>query len=158
MGLLNAILGRDNPPDEVIQDCNSRITEMLNRSPLKENEDWVDTEDGFLFQRGSATIKMQFVVDDDEIPHIQMFSPIVKLPPDNLLVFYRHLLELNFIRSKVAIGIEGDTVFVCADRSIESLTEEGLEEVMEEVSGAADELDDYLHDKFGAPFFESEEQ
>lgn len=158
MGILNAILGRDDPPEEVIRDCKSQIRIMLNAFDLKEGEEWGETEDGFLYQRGSAVIRIQFVVDEDQTSDVILHSPIVKLPPDNLLAFYRHLLELNYdIAGQVSIGVDHDVVSVVAGRAIEGLTEEGLAEVMLVVGGIADDLDDHLHDEFGAPFYESEE-
>ena len=157
MGILNKILGRDDPPEEVIQDCKFKIRVMLDAFDLKEGEEWRETEDGFLYQRGSAVIIIQFVVDD-KISYVSLHSPIVKLPPDNLLAFYRRLLELNYdIGGQASVGVYHDMVSVGAVRAIEGLTEEGLAYVMLEVGGMADNLDDYLHDEFGAPFYEPEE-
>lgn len=158
MGILNAILGRDDPPEEVIQDCKSKIRIMLNAFDLKEGEEWVETEEGFLFQSGSAVIEIAFVVDEDQTSYVILHSPIVKLPPNNLLAFYRHLLELNYdIAGQVSVGVDHDIVSVVAGRAIEGLTEEGLADVMLVVGSIADDLDDYLHNEFGAPFYEPEE-
>lgn len=158
MGIINAILGRDDPPEEVIQDAKSQIALLLIEADLKPGEDWEETEDGFLFKRGSALILIKFVVDEDEIPYVTFHSPIVQLPPDNLLVFYRRLLELNSaIGGQVAIGVDHDTVEINAIRSVEGLTEQGIAEALEVVSSMADDLDDYLHDEFGAPFFDPED-
>ncbi len=159
MGILNAILGRDDPPEEVIRDCKSQIRIMLKAFDLKEGKEWGETEDGFLYQRGSAVIRIQFVVDEDKISYVILHSPIVKLPPDNLLAFYRYLLELNYESAgQVSIGVDHDVVSVVAGRAIEGLTEEGLADVMLVIGGIADYFDDYLHEKFGAPFYEPEEE
>ena len=158
MGILNTILGRDDPPDEVIQDCKSTVRVMLDAFDLKEGEEWDETEDGFLYQRGSAVIIIQFVVDEDKLSYVALHSPIVKLPPDNLLAFYRRLLELNYdIGGQASVGVYHDIVSVGAVRAIDGLTEEGLAGVMLVVGGMADDLDNYLHDEFGAPFYEPEE-
>ncbi len=159
MGLINAILGRDDPPEEVIENCKVDIKVMFSEVDLKEGEAWIETEYGFLFERGSAKIEVHFVIDEDGIPYVVFYSPIVYLPPNNLLAFYRHLLELNFdLDGQVAVGVAHDTVSVRASHAIAGLTEEGLVEVMGVVSGVADDLDDHLHKEFGAPFFESEEE
>lgn len=158
MGILNAILGRSDPPEEVIQDCKAKIRTMLNESDLEKGEDWDEMEEGFLFHSGSAIIAIQFFVDEDQTSYVVLHSPIVKLPPDNLLAFYRHLLELNDdIAGQVSVGVDHDVVSVIAGRAIEGLTEEGLLHVMLMVGGIADDLDDRLHDEFGAPFYEPEE-
>ena len=158
MGLLNAVLGREDPPEEVIGNCKAQIGLLLHDSDLKQGEDWIETDDGYKFRQGSAEIDVDFIVIDG-IPYVDFLSPIVKLPSDNLLPFYRRLLELNFdAGGQIAIGVHYDTVCIHAMRTIEGLTEEGLEEVMAVVGGAADDLDDYLHEEFGAPFFDPEEQ
>ncbi len=83
----------------------------------------------------------------------------MKLPPDNLLAFYRRLLELNLKgRGHFAIGVTYDIVAVCATRAIEGLADGGFIDVTAEVGQAADFLDDYLHEEFGAPFYEPEEE
>ncbi len=159
MGLLNAIRRRDDPPEEVIENCKFDIKELFTTGDLKEGEDWSETEDGFLFQRGSAGIIIHFVTDEDKTPYVAFYAPIVHLPSDNLLAFYRRLLELNFdIGGQVSIGVDHDTVSVGAIRAIAGLTEEGLAEGMGVVSGVADDLDDYLHDEFGAPLFDWEKE
>lgn len=159
MGLLNAVLGREDPPEEVIENCKIDIQVMFSAAGLKEGEDWIETEYGFHFKRGSAEIMIHFVVDEDGTPCVDFSAPIVRLPPKNLLAFYRRLLELNFdVGGQIAVGVDHDTVYVCAIRTVAGLTEEGLVEVMGVVGGVADELDDHLHEKFGAPLFDPEEQ
>ena len=159
MGLINAILGRDDPPEEVIENCKVDIKVMFSEVDLKEGEAWIETEYGFLFGRGSAVIEVHFVTEEDGTPYVVFYSPIVQLPLNNLLAFYRRLLELNFdLGGQVAVGVDHDTVSVSASRAIAGLTEEGLVEVMGVVSGVADDLDDHLHEEFGAPFYEPEEE
>ena len=159
MGLLNAILGRDDPPDEVIQECKFKIRVILEASALNEGEEWHETEEGFIFQSGSAAILVGFTVDEDGDPHIAIHSPIVKLPSDNLLAFYRRLLEINWeLYGRVTIGVGHDTVVVCAIRDIEGLNEIGLAKITGMVGDVADALDDALHEEFGAPFYELEEE
>ena len=158
MGLINAILGRDDPPDEVIQECKFKIRGILEASPLNEGEEWRETEDGFLYQVGSAGIIIHFTVDENNDSFVELYSPIVKLPSDNLLAFYRCLLELNFEGGgQAAVGIDHDSVYVCATRDVDGLGSE-LAEVIIAVGDMADNLDDYLHDEFGAPKFDWEEQ
>ena len=153
MGLLDLIFGSDDPPEDVIQDCKIKIRAVLNVFDLKE------TEEGFIFQRGSAAIRVGFTVDEDGDPYIAIHSPIVKLPSDNLLAFYRRLLEINWkLHGRVTIGVGHDTVVVCAIRDIKGLNEIGLAEITEMVGSVADALDDALHEEFGAPFYEPEEE
>ena len=159
MGLLNAIRGRDDPPDEVIQECKFKIRGILEAYDLNEGEEWRETEDGFSYRVGSAVIFIYFTVDEHDDSCIVLSSPIVKLPPDNLLPFYRRLLEINWeLHGRVAVGVRHDAVVICAIRTIAGLTEEGLVEVTGVVSSVADDLDDYLHDEFGAPLVDWEEE
>lgn len=158
MGIFDLIFGSDDAPEDVIQACKIKIREVLNVFDLKEGEHWGETEEGFIFQSGSARVLIGFAVDEDGDPHITVHSPIVKLPSDNLLAFYRRLLEINWeLHGRVTIGVGHDTVVVCAIRDIEGLNEIGLAEVTAMVGSVADTLDDALHEEFGAPFYEPEE-
>ena len=50
MGLLNAVLGREDPPEEVIENCKIDIQVMFSAADLKEGEAWIETEYGFRFK------------------------------------------------------------------------------------------------------------
>ncbi len=159
MGLFDLIFGSDDTPENVIQDCKTKIRAVLNVFDLKEGEHWNETEEGFIFKSGSAVVLIGFTVDEDGDPHITVHSPIVKLPSDNLLPFYRRLLEINWeLHGRVTVGVVHDTVVVCAIRDIEGLNEIGLAEVTGMVGSVADTLDDALHEEFGAPLFELGEE
>ncbi len=158
MGILDLIFGSDDPPEDVIQDCKIKIRAVLNVFDLKEGEHWRETEEGFIYQVGSAVTFIHFTVDEHDDSCIVLSSPIVKLPPNNLLPFYRRLLEINWeLHGRVTVGVRHDTVVVCAIRAIEGLNEIGLIEVTEMVGRVADAFDDDLHDEFDAPLVDWEE-
>ena len=60
MGLLNAVLGRDDPPEEVIENCKVDIKVMFSEVDLKEGEAWIETEYGFLFWEGVSSNRGTF--------------------------------------------------------------------------------------------------
>ena len=124
----------------------------------KKGADWNEDDDGSLiFCRGSAIIHI-FFYEEADVPFVNFLAPIVKLPPQNLLPFYRRLLELNFqLCGAVSLGVNEDVIFVCMQSSIEGLTEIGLAEIIETIGVQVDELDDLLHEEFNAPFFNGEE-
>ena len=159
MGIVNAIFGEDTP-QEKIDEAKDQIRIIMKTLAEREAEgestidEWDETDDGFLVKKGSARIFVHFVADDEDA-YVVYSSPIVWLPPSNLLAFYRHLLETNSRwGGLLSIGVDGTLVEVELARALEDLTEDEMSLALTNVCGAADELDDELHEKFGAPFWE----
>jgi hypothetical protein len=108
---------------------------------------------GWNIQKGSAEIIILIALDDDNNPTIEVFSPILKLPSQNILPFYRKCLELNRYLIGCATCVNEDKVLVRAELPLGGLDLESIALMILNVAGAADQLDDELADEFGAKLY-----
>ena len=53
--------------------------------------------------------------------YLQVLSPIIHLPDQNLLPLYRRLLELNLQLTNTSIGVYLDVVYVFNERPLQGL-------------------------------------
>lgn len=106
------------------------------------------------FQRGSAVIEVYISIADDESAYLQLVSPIVHIPQQGLLPFYRHLLELNMTMTNAALGVYNDVVYVFNERPLQDLDASELNFVIMQLSAYADDLDNQLADEFGARMYQ----
>jgi hypothetical protein len=110
---------------------------------------------GWVIQKGSAQIIILISEnDEDDDPTIEIFSPILKLPSQNILPFYRRCLELNWVLVGCAICVSEDKVLVRAEMPLNGLNVESIGLTILNVAGAADQLDDDLAEEFGAQLYD----
>jgi hypothetical protein len=83
-------------------------------------------------------------------PTLAVSAGILRLPPQDLLPFYRRCLELNRILVGCSIGVEGDLVVVASERSLADLNRRAVARMLLNVASAADQFDDDLAEEFGA--------
>ena len=74
----------------------------------------VESGFGWHFQRGSALIEVYLTPEQEG--YLQVLSPIMHLPAQNLLALYRRLLELNLQLTNAALGLHEDVVYVYHER------------------------------------------
>lgn len=99
--------------------------------------------------RGSAFIGVNVL---EELGVLMIFAPVMDVPVTGRESFYRHLLELSFVRtSDAAFAIDGprDKVVVRALRRLSALDYEEFEDLVVTVGQVADEWDDKLIREFG---------
>lgn len=99
--------------------------------------------------QGSANFEVGFF-SYNKTDYYYVASSIVKLPQENLLPFYRRLLELNdfYIGSK--LSIKGDQVWLLGQRECEGMDIGEAKRMIDNVRIVADDLDDRLIQEFGA--------
>jgi hypothetical protein len=107
---------------------------------------------GWGLVRGSAIIYI-FVNEDKNGSTIRIVSPIVYLPQDNLVAFYRKCLELNSDLHECALAVHKDVVTVVYERRTLDLSKEELEHNVQWLAYVADELDHRLAKEFGCKVF-----
>lgn len=112
-------------------------------------------EKGWVIQKGSAQIII-LIAENDLVEDytIEVVSPILKLPPQNILPFYRRCLELNRYLVGCATCVNEDKVLVRAELPLSGLNLESLALMILNVAGAADQLDNDLAEEFGAQLYE----
>ncbi len=106
---------------------------------------------GWNFQRGSALIEVYLT--PDEQGHLQVLSPIMHLPADDLLALYRRLLELNLQLTNAALGVHEDVVYLYHERRLAGLDAAEADAIIRRLAQYADELDDALADEFGGRMY-----
>ncbi len=151
----------ENKQDEEIQvEKYIQIVEsMLDELDVDSKDSKIDMESkndsGCVIQRGSAQVIILIKEnDEDDAPSIEVLSPILKLPPQNILPFYRRCLEVNRYLIGCATGVNEDIVFVRAEMPLEGLDTESIVLMICNVAMAADQLDDELSEEFGAKLYD----
>lgn len=110
---------------------------------------------GWIIQKGSAQIIILITEnDDDDNPTIEVVSPILKLPSQNILPFYRRCLELNRYLIGCAFCVSEDKVLVRAEVPLSGLDVESIALMIANVAGAADQFDNELAEEFGAKLYD----
>jgi len=103
---------------------------------------------GWNFKRGSALIEIYIAVHEG-VGYLQVLSPIVDLPPANLLPLYRRLLEMNLQLTAAALGVFNEIVYVFHERPLDGLDSEEANTIINTVAAYADDMDDKLVQEFG---------
>lgn len=112
------------------------------------------TEQGFgwNFPRGSALIEI-YVSQHGNRGFLQVLAPIIHLPQTGLLPLYRRMLELNLQLTNASIGVYLDVVYVFNERPLEGLDAVEANNIITQVAGYADELDNVLVNEFGGRLY-----
>ncbi len=148
--MMNFFNRGQNPPNSLLRQHAQMVERILHEIGYNPQDVRMDTEDGYGwgFQRGSAIIEV-YLKQDDGRDYFQILSPLLHVPPGNLLPLYRRLLELNFSLTNASLGIHLDIVYVFNERPIEGLDESEANFLITQISRYADELDDRLINEFG---------
>lgn len=107
---------------------------------------------GWEFRRGSASVEI-YIVQRDDKTFLQVLSPIMYLPQSNLLPLYRRLLEYNLQMTSASLGIFQDVVYVFSERPVLGLDVDETDDIIDFVSGYADELDNAFVNEFGGRLY-----
>jgi hypothetical protein len=107
---------------------------------------------GWVLQRGSAVVYVM-INDVNGKGYFKVVSPIIYLPAENLLPFYRAILEINMELTSAALGVQEDKICVVSERSIAGLDSVEADEIIKRVAYYADELDNKLVSEFGGRLF-----
>ena len=111
----------------------------------------VESGYGWQFQRGSALIEIYLTPEQEG--YLQVLSPIMHLPAQNLLALYRRLLELNLQLTNAALGLHEDVVYVFHERLLAGLDASEADAIVRRLAAYADELDDALSEEFGGRMY-----
>lgn len=145
-------LGQDKHKTS-IEECSSMILQLLVNCGIKPDDAEIEIEDGlgWLIEKGSASIFILIAKNElIEEMTLEVFSPILKLPTQNVLPFYRRCLEINRYLINCALCVQKDKVLVVSERPLQGLSYEELESLVLSVANAADMIDDELAEEFGA--------
>jgi hypothetical protein len=90
--------------------------------------------------------------ENDDVDYIESVMRLGPLPAQNLLAFYRALLESNMRLSNAAFAVDGEGVFLRLQRPLAGLDEDELNDIISSlINAAAAEFNDLLEQfVFGA--------
>jgi len=130
------------------------IERILAQIGLNPAEVRIETDQGYgwSFRRGSAVIEI-YLSQQGEQGYLQVLSPIMHLPSDNMLPLYRRLLELNLQLTSAALGVYRDIVYVFYERPLTGLDASEANDIISKMAGYADDLDDELVEEFGGRLY-----
>ena len=150
-------LGTKKVTERSVQDCIKIVEDFLNSVGLNPSVQRIDDPEtlGWWASRGSALIYI-LLNDRDSFQSIRILSPILYLPEENILPFYRRCLELNMGLFNCAIGVSEDKVYIVTERPIVGLDPEEFEGTVNFLSATADDLDDKLADEFSARLYSAD--
>jgi type III secretion system-like peptide-binding chaperone len=145
---------KDKETERTIQECTKMVEEFLRKiGAVPDNQRLQDRDTiGWGIQRGSAVV---FVLlnEHEKFNSLRVVSPIVYLPEEKILPFYRRCLEINMELITCALGVVDDRVVLVHERPLEGLDQEELEGTINFLSGVADDLDNKLANEFGAKIY-----
>lgn len=147
--------GRTNRGSSKSLDHFSRtVEEILTTLDVNLQEARLDTDQGYgwHFLRGSAIIEI-YITEQDGRGYLQVLSPIVHLPENGLLPFYRRLLEYNLQLTNASLGVYLDVVYVFNERPLQGLDASETNTIITMVAGYADDLDNELVNEFGGRLY-----
>jgi hypothetical protein len=152
MGLFNIF---STTPEKQLEEWRNVLVEALPKVLEGDDAFWLSEDDeDVIIKKGSAHVFVSFLLDEDGDGYVQINAPLVRLPKENLLPFYRRLLDLNgmFLASG-AFATEGNLIVLRHVLPIKGVDEEGFGLAVFALCNQADEVDDLLVNEFAAPRF-----
>jgi len=154
MGIFKGIFGEER--SDKVNRWKKQIFEML--SNLEDDGylvDW-DDEGDILVKKGSAIGNVFFVEDGNDM-YLVVSVPIVFLPQENCLAFYRKLLDMNYgIPVMGKLSTNEDRVYYRTLLDVDFITDDMVRFAVIETMNVADDIDDVLSEEFCAKFINEE--
>lgn len=140
--------------ETTVKDCITMIEKFFKKHRLNPNEHRLQNPDtlGWWIQRGSAVIYILLNQHESEAT-VRIMSPILFLPEEHILPFYRRCLELNMNLINCAFGAMDDKIALVTERPIMGLDDHELEGSLHYLSAVADDIDDKLASEFQAKMY-----
>jgi hypothetical protein len=152
MSLFNAKKAQSK--EVVVQECAKMIEAFLKKNNFNPSKQRLPNKNnlGWWVQRGSAIIYI-LLNPQGHTPTLRIISPILYLPENHILPFYRKCLELNTELMNCAFGVLNDKVVLVNERPIEGLDLQEFEDNMGYLAIVADDVDDKLSAEFNAQMY-----
>ncbi len=135
-----------------------KVTQMIHQYiesiGLTQEEVYNSEKNAWRWLRGSASIEVFIQTinfeNGNKRDYLRIFSPLMKIPVNDLLAFYRHLLQLNDTNLGVKISIMPGSQWVYAtyERDLRGMDYHELSTCISDMEYWADALDDELKNAF----------
>lgn len=134
------------------------VTEMIHEYAksvgLDLNQTYNAEKGSWSWRIGSASIQVYIenvsFSNGHSRDYLRIFSPLMHIPTNDLLSFYRHLLELNdsSLGVKLTIMPGSSLIFATYERDIRGMDYQELSTCISDLEWWADKLDDELKNQF----------
>ena len=140
--------------ETTVRECVGMVETFFKKYDINPNQQRLPDRDtlGWWLQRGSALVYI-ILNQHDDTPTVRILSPILYLPENYILPFYRKCLELNIELINCAFAVADDKVVVISERPIDGLDQHELEGTIKYLSAVADDVDDKLASEFKARMY-----
>ena len=102
-------------------------------------------------KKGSVQVWVDvWYIEREKRAYFQVMSPVMKIPAEKTLEFYKELLQINDRLFGVAFTIYKDNVWLKHIRETENLDESEIMNTLHRVGNYADQYDDVLKQKYNA--------
>jgi len=151
MRLFSRVLGETT--EKKMERWQQELLKMLPRVLSEEDAfNLIEEESVIVIRRGSAHVFVAFGVNEDNEDndsYVVIYSPLVVLPRENLLPFYRKLLDLNNREGLLGrLATEGNEIILRSTIPMEGLSEKSFYTYVFTLMEEADILDDQLIGEF----------
>ncbi len=146
-----------NPVHAAEEEQYKRVTEMIHcyvESVGLTRQVYNPELKNWRWKTGSASIEILITVlnfaNGSRRDYLRIFSPLMDVPTNNLLSFYRHLLELNDSKLGVKLSImpNSQKVYATYERDIKGMDFNELRTCIVDLEYWADKFDDELKAQF----------
>jgi hypothetical protein len=127
------------------------INQVISKLGLKPDECYNAEGKYWSLCKGSADVFVTlFVLGEgaDAEWYVEFSSPVMKIPSENLLPFYRRLLEENAKWVATRFSVREDTVWLDTTRELSGMDYDECYRSLTRIGEAADALDDDLKTEF----------
>lgn len=152
MGLLGKVERLfEQTKERSIQDCIGMVEDLCKENGVDPSKLRNDAEGivRWVFPAGGIEVFL-CLIQYDKGATLKLIAPILYLPKEKLLPFYRRCLELNMELMHCSLGALDDKICLVSERPAYGLDKEELEGTLSYIATAADDLDDRLANEFGA--------
>ncbi|MEJ5307542.1 MAG: hypothetical protein WHT27_04515 [candidate division WOR-3 bacterium] len=143
--------------NDEIEDVLKIIEEILSTVGTTHEDAKLELSDknmfGWFFKIGITPIYLYLIKEDGKF-FIKLISPLTYLPKNNILPYYRKLLEENLSLIDISIGVEKNFSILFSIKSVDDIDFERLKKLIENISKKHTELTSKLVEEFQAKIFE----
>ena len=157
MGFFSDIFS--DSPEEKIDRWRNELVEALPRILKEEDGFEVDDDGSVNVKIGSVYVFVEFaIVEEENEGLVVIYSPLVIMPKENLLPFYRKLLDLNNNYFQFgSLSMRDNIAVLTRTIPVEGLEESAFLHNVGQICDEADFLDDELINEFGVKRFDFDE-
>ena len=143
-----------------LEKADNIVKELLESMGTNHKDAQMDIEDknmlGWAISVNDIIIYIYIFQSDEKTLFIKFVSPIMYIPNENILPFYRKLLEVNNILHDIGFSIENNLVLMFAERRIDLTSIEESKYIILYLARIAKDIALPISEEFNAKIFKEE--